>query len=145
MTTRWTLTFDCVNAPALAAFWAEALGYRPAPAPDGYATWEQWLTAFEVPEDEWDDGANLEDPAGLGPNLSFLKVPEPKVVKNRLHLDLRVTGGRNEPAEQRRTAILAKAEYLVSLGAVQLAEHRFGEVLDHLVMADPEGNEFCIV
>jgi hypothetical protein len=48
-----------------------------------------------------DDGAALEDPDGVGPRISFLKVPEPKAVKNRVHLDVQVGGGRAEPWEVR--------------------------------------------
>ena len=52
---------------------------------------------FEVPEDEWDDGAYVTDPDGVRPGISFLKVPESKVVKNRIHIDVNVGGGRQEP------------------------------------------------
>jgi Glyoxalase-like domain len=63
-----------------------------------------------------DDGAWLCDPEGVGPRLSLLRVPEPKVAKNRLHMDVRVAGA---------TALQPFPGH-------------------HVVMADPEGNEFCV-
>src|SRR5262245_39728278 len=92
MTTRWTLTFDCHDAATMARFWTVALGYVDSPPPEGWDTWEDWLRHFDVPEEEWGDGASLEDPQGVLPSVSFLKVPEPKTAKNRLHLDLQVSG-----------------------------------------------------
>lgn len=93
------LTFDCVDAPALAAFWALALGYVEAPPPEGWATWDAFLTDQQVPQEEWDEGAEIQPTSGTGPTISFLKVPEPKVAKNRVHLDVKVSGGRHiEPS-----------------------------------------------
>ncbi|MBO0866714.1 MAG: hypothetical protein J2P16_16765 [Mycobacterium sp.] len=86
MSTRWSVTIDCAHPPAMAQFWALALGYTVPPPPVGFTTWAEWLTHHNVPEEEWEDGAYLHDPDGVGPTLSFLKVPEGKVVKNRLHL-----------------------------------------------------------
>ncbi|MGI8701936.1 MAG: VOC family protein [Nocardioidaceae bacterium] len=145
MATRWTLTIDCAHPAALAAFWAEALGYTEAPPPDGFATWEQWLAEFGVPEDEWDDGASLHDPTGAGPQLSFLKVPEAKVVKNRLHLDVQVGGGRATPWEERWPRVEAAVERLGVAGATRLQVVDQQGRPDHVVMADPEGNEFCVL
>ena len=138
------LTFDCSDANAQAKFWAVALGYSPAPPPAGWDTWEAWLVDLEVPREEWDDGASLVDPAGIGPGISFLKVPEPKTAKNRLHLDLKVSGGRDVDQETRRTRIMAKVDEVVAAGATIQAEHAMGEHLDHVVLLDPEGNEFCV-
>jgi uncharacterized protein YndB with AHSA1/START domain len=104
------VTIDCADAARLAGFWAAALGYVPA---GGGPDW-----------------AALEEPSGAGPRLLFMRVPEPKVVKNRVHLDLNV--------EDR----LAEAERLVALGARQL--RTVAEGAGWMVMADPEGNEFCI-
>ncbi|MGG5258576.1 VOC family protein [Phycicoccus avicenniae] len=145
MTVRWTLTIDCVDAPWVARFWREALGYVDAPPPTGFATWEEWFDAFEVPEDERDDGASLVDPDGALPPVTFLAVPEPKVAKNRVHLDLQVSGGRHRPADERRAAVAATVERLVAAGGTVLAEHEIGGALDHVVVADPEGNELCVV
>ncbi len=99
MSVPWTVTIDCADPPTVAAFWKEALGYVDAPPPEGHDTWEDWLRHFGVPEEEWDDGASLHDPDGVGPRISFLKVPEPKVAKNRLHIDIQAGGGRRQPWE----------------------------------------------
>jgi len=96
MSTAWTLTFDCANPAALAAFWCQALGYVEGASPAGFATWEEWLASVGVPPEEWGDGAYIEDPAGLRPGISFLKVPEAKTAKNRVHLDVQAGGGRGE-------------------------------------------------
>jgi hypothetical protein len=145
MTTPWTITIDAARPAVVATFWRTALGYVEAPPPQGFDSWRDWFVACEVPEEEWDDGAALVDPTGAGPRISILKVPEPKTVKNRLHLDLQVSGGRVRPAEERRAAITAAVERLVAAGAVVLAEHAIGDALDHVVLADPEGNELCVV
>jgi hypothetical protein len=76
MTTRWSLTFDCHDAEAMARFWTVALGYVESPPPEGWDTWEDWLRHFDVPEEEWGDGASLQDPQGVLPKISFLRVPE---------------------------------------------------------------------
>lgn len=145
MTVHWTLTVDCVDAPRVARFWKEALGYVDAPPPTGFATWDEWFRAFDVPEDERDQGATLVDPEGVLPRVTFLAVPEPKVAKNRVHLDLQVSGGRHRPADERREAIAATVDRLVAAGGTVLAEHRHAGALDHVVVADPEGNELCVV
>ncbi|KAA2263383.1 VOC family protein [Solihabitans fulvus] len=145
MTTTWGLTVDCARPKELAKFWAVALGYVEPPPPAGFASWPDWFAEFDVPEDEWDDAAYLADPAGVGPTLSFLKVPESKVVKNRLHLDLKVGGGRQTPWEDRWPRVLAAAERLTAIGARVVSEEGLAGQPDHLVLADPEGNEFCLV
>lgn len=142
--TLWAMTVDCADPGVLAAFWAEALGYEPAPAPTGWASWQEWFDAFDVPEDERGVFA-LQDPTGAGPALSFLPVPEPKTVKNRLHLDLKVSGGRHVPWETRWPLVLAAVERLTRAGATVLQQHDLDGRGDHVVMADPEGNEFCVV
>ena len=145
MSTAWGLTFDCARPRELAAFWALALGYVEPPPPEGSASWEAWLVEQGVPEDEWDDGAYLADPTGTAPGLSFLRVPEPKTAKNRVHVDLKVSGGRNQPAELRRSRIQAVVDRLVAAGgALQHVDEHNGTV-DHVVMTDPEGNEFCVL
>ncbi len=144
MTTDWSITFDCHDAHVMLAFWKEALGYVDAPVPEGWDTWEEWLRHFEVPEDEWDDGGAIVDPDGRLPGISVLKVPEGKTAKNRLHLDLRVSGGRHVDQDVRRARITATVERLVAAGASVLRENRFDGHLDGVVMADPEGNELCV-
>ena len=145
MATEWTITFDCASAPVMAAFWKQALGYVDAPPPRGWDTWEDWLRHFDVPEDEWDDGAALVDPDGVAPRIGFIQVPEGKAAKNRLHLDVQVGGGRDQPWDEREKRITAKVAQLVGAGGSVLQEYREQHGLDHVVMADPEGNEFCVV
>jgi hypothetical protein len=146
MTTQWTLAIDCADPAGLAEFWALALGCQPSPPPAGFGSWEQWLVRYEVPEEEWNDGASRSDPVGRLPRLSFLKVPEAKVAKNRPHLDVQVGGGRDTvPWEQRWPRVLAELEKLVAAGATVLATVEELGQPDHVVLADPEGNEFCLL
>jgi hypothetical protein len=139
------VTMDCADARAMSRFWTLALSYEEAPPPEGWASWPGFLTDQGVPEDEWGDGAAIRPATGVGPTISFLKVPEPKVVKNRVHLDVKVSGGRNVDPRTRERRIRTKQAELVGAGALTLREDGVGADLDHLVMADPEGNEFCIV
>ncbi|QNE75131.1 VOC family protein [Streptomyces finlayi] len=145
MSTKWSLTIDCARPAELARFWALALGYVEKPPPAGFADWNAWFAHHEVPEDEWDDGAYLIDPDGAGPGISFLKVPEAKMVKNRLHLDVQAGGGRETPWEVRGPRVVAAVERLTAAGATVLREHEMRGRLDHVEMADPEGHEFCVV
>ena len=144
MTVVWAITVDCADPARLAAFWREALGYVDAPVPDGFASWDEWLIHWEVPPDEWNDGAYLVDPAGTRPSISFLKVPEPKIVKNRMHIDIKA-GGRNEPQEVRWPRVTETVQRLINAGATVVREDVVGDTPSHVVMADPEGNEFCVV
>lgn len=139
MAARIDLTLDCADAPALAAFWKTALGYVDEPPPAPFRTREEWLAQLDLPEDDSvDDAAWLCDPDGVGPRLSILKVPEPKTAKNRLHIDIRVPG--HGSVDERWARIRSESERLVRAGGTILEEcdgH-------HVVMADPEGNEFCV-
>lgn len=140
------LTFDCAEPAVLAAFWCVALGYEPAPPPSGWQTWEDWLRDMGVPEDEWDSGESIQDPAGRGPGISFLRVPEPKTAKNRIHLDVKVSGGRKVDPAERTRLIEAHVDRLVAAGGTVLARHEGPDGdLDHVVVADPEGDELCVV
>jgi hypothetical protein len=99
-----------------------------------------------VGEDELGIGQDcIVDPDRSGPRIWFQVVPEQKAVKNRLHLDISVSGGRAVPIETRRQRVDAEAERLAGLGASYV---RVGseEGLDHygVAMQDPEGNEFDI-
>jgi Glyoxalase-like domain len=145
MSTAWTITFDCADPAALAAFWRQALGYVDCTPPAGSATWEEWLAGVGVPPEEWGDGAYIEDPKGLGPGISFLKVPEAKTAKNRVHLDVQAGGGRDEPQEVRWARVQEAVARLTRAGATVVREDWQDGVPDHFVMADPEGNEFCVV
>jgi hypothetical protein len=146
MSTRIQLVIDCADPDRLTRFWAEALGYQVPPPPEGFDTWRAYWVNVGVPDEEMDDGDDsLVDPDGSGPRIWFQKVPEGKVVKNRLHLDLDASGGRTVPIDTRKERVIAMAERLIAAGATRvrvLSE----EGLDHYgeVMNDPEGNEFCI-
>jgi len=145
MADTWSMTFDSADPVALAGSWKTALGYVDAAPPSGFADWEEFFRCCDVPENERGDAAYLEDPAGQGPRMSFLKVPEPKAAKNRIHLDIQAGGGRGVPWEIRAPRVRAAVDRLVSAGATVLREDVVDGRLDHVVMADPEGNEFCVV
>ncbi|TDB82680.1 MULTISPECIES: VOC family protein [unclassified Micromonospora] len=138
------VTFDCADPAGLAAFWAEALGYRLPDPPGGFESWEQALEAMGVPPERRNDAAAVVDPDGSGPRLFFQRVPEGKQVKNRVHLDVRAAPGLQGDA--RMAALEAEAERLVSHGATRLRRHEPAPPLGtgHIVLADPEGNEFCL-
>jgi hypothetical protein len=138
MSRRVNLTVDCTAPAALVPFWKLALGYEDDAAPAPFETRDEWLAGLGVPPSERADGVWLYDPAGMGPPLSFQHVPEPKVAKNRLHLDVHV--GDAGTAEARWPQIAALAEALLAAGGAVLAEHPG----HHIVMADPEGNELCL-
>jgi hypothetical protein len=139
------MTMDCAEPRAQARFWAVALGYIERPPPAGFASWDAWSAHHGVPEAEWDDGAYLSDPEGVLPNLSFLKVPEGKVAKNRLHLDIQAGGGREVPWDTRWERVVEAVARLTAAGATVQYEGRVDGRPDHVVMADPEGNEFCVL
>jgi hypothetical protein len=111
------LTIDCHDPKSLATFWAEVLGWR--------VTYEEG------------DEVVIEPPEGSAecdvcPDLLFIRVPEDKTVKNRLHLDLR-------PDDQD-----AEVERVLSLGATRADVGQDGSE-SWTVLADIEGNEFCIL
>jgi hypothetical protein len=137
------VTFDCLNPDGLARFWAEVLHYELQNPPADFATWEEFLKKQGVPENEWDSASALVDPKGTGSRVYFQKVTEPKTVKNRLHLDVNVSGGSKVPDEERKKRIHAEAQRLIGLKATRL--NTFEESGEFwIVMADPEGNEFCL-
>jgi hypothetical protein len=137
------ITFDVADPAAVARFWAEALGYQLQPPPPPFGTWEEALDAWGVPPEERNDRSAVVDPAGHGPRLFFQRVPEGKVVKNRVHLDVRV--GTGLVGEERLAALEAECARLIPLGAARvrlLPADGFDESC--LVMQDVEGNEFCL-
>ena len=143
MATRFQATFDCTDPDRIARFWAAALDYQLQDPPTGYASWEAFLAAQGIPEEEWSRASAIVDPSGQGPRLYFQRVPEPKVVKNRVHLDLDVGGGPGSPQQERATRVDAAVERLIGQGATRLRVQD-----DHgaytVVMQDPEDNEFCL-
>jgi Glyoxalase-like domain len=144
--TRIQVTIDCADPGRLARFWADALGYRLEEPPDGFASWQDYWVSRGLPPEEVEDGYDsIVDPDGVRPRIWFQPVPEPKVVKNRVHLDLGVSGGRQVPLPTRRRRVDAEAERLVAAGAARLRVLS-EEAVDHyaVVMADPEGKEFCL-
>jgi hypothetical protein len=112
------ITFDCADPYALAVFWAQVTGYQQDP----------------------ENGNQPGDPEGLlvgpdgQPNLLFVTVPEPRTVKNRVHLDL-------EPDDRTRDQ---EVERLLGIGATLVADQRRPDGRGWVVLADPEGNELCI-
>ncbi|GAA2087660.1 VOC family protein [Brevibacterium salitolerans] len=155
------ITVDARDPRALALFWCEALGYAvPLPfgeqtAPPGgeeeaakqgdpFRAWEVFLAGAGVPSGQWNARAAAEDPAGLGPRLFFQRVPEGKSVKNRVHLDVRAAPGL--VGEERMAALEAECARLVAAGAARLERVDPAPPLEagFIVMADPEGNEFCL-
>ncbi len=76
--------------------------------------------------------------------LAFSRVPEGKTAKNRMHIDIRVAGEAPWDMAQREQLIREKAVELVTAGATTVREESYGEHLGHVVMLDPEGNEFCV-
>lgn len=146
MPVRFQLVIDCAGPDRLARFWAAALGYELAPAPAGFATWNDFYREPGVPEEELADGADrISDPEGQGPGIWFHVVPDAKAVKNRLHLDIHASGGRTVPIQTRRQQVDAEASRLAGQGAT-IARILYQEGLDHygVAMTDPEGNEFDI-
>ncbi|MDL9946872.1 VOC family protein [Gordonia sp. ABSL11-1] len=138
------VTFDCGDPAALAGFWADVLDYRIQSPPPGFDSWDAALEAMNVPPERRNDASALVDPAGAGPRLFFQRVPEGKSAKNRVHLDVRAAPG--AVGEERMAALEAECARLVDLGATREARHEPDPPLQagHIVMRDPEGNEFCL-
>ncbi|MQA32961.1 VOC family protein [Modestobacter roseus] len=152
MSRQVQVTFDAADPRALSIFWRDALGYvHPAPpgvdlpaGADPLAAWDDLLARMDVPEEQRNSSSALEDPDGPGPRLFFQQVPEGKVAKNRLHLDVRAAPGLQ--GEERMAALEAECDRLVALGAtrVQRFEPEPPMSAGFIVLTDPEGNEFCL-
>jgi catechol 2,3-dioxygenase-like lactoylglutathione lyase family enzyme len=138
------ITFDCADPAKLSAFWAEALGYRLQNPPPGFASWDEALAAMGIPPERRNDASALTDPEGAGPRVFFQRIPEGKVAKNRVHLDVRAAPGLHGDA--RMAALEAEAVRLAALGATRARRFEPEPPLGagHIVMSDPEGNEFCL-
>jgi hypothetical protein len=143
MATGIQVVFDCADPAALSRFWAEALHYRLQEPPDGFASWQDWLRDQGVPESEWNNASAIVDPEGHGPRIYFQRVPEPKAVKNRVHLDLNV-GARAAGEEENQPRVDAEVRRLQSLGATIARPGSVERGEYWVVMQDPEGNEFCV-
>jgi hypothetical protein len=148
VTVHFKVVFDAVDPHRLSAFWAAALGYEmednsalvervlgygaanedDVTTVDGRLAWRS-AAAIRHPDDPVDPGTGI----GGGRRILFVAVPEPKSVKNRLHLDLHVG----------RDRMHGEAARLCELGASMLREVR-EPASHHLTLADPEGNEFDI-
>jgi hypothetical protein len=126
MAIHWTLGCDAEDPHLLARFWATALDYVPEPG-------------YDEPH-----GASIIDPEGRGPAIGWLRVPEPKTAKNRVHIDIRVAGEPPWDLAQREQLIRAKVAQLLGIGATLVREESGPGYLAHVVMLDPEGNEFCV-
>jgi catechol 2,3-dioxygenase-like lactoylglutathione lyase family enzyme len=145
------LTIDCADPPRMVAFWSEALGYVPEPPPGDHATWREYWAAMGVPAEELPAGAgdvpeSIVDPEGQGPRVWFQQVPEPKATKNRIHLDLKVGGGRDVPLAVRTQRVTTTVDRLVKAGATVLRITDAPDMGHYAVqLQDPEGNEFDVV
>lgn len=118
------IVFDCGHAASLARFWAAAVDdYAVAPYDDEELA---RLRSLGITDTEDDPTVLVESAAG-GPRLWFQRVPETKVVKNRVHIDLRTDD------------LEAEIARLTALGAS--VSERFP---DNVILLDPEGNEFCL-
>ncbi|MEC3953810.1 VOC family protein [Nocardia sp. CDC153] len=135
------VTFDCAEPERVARFWCEVLGYVVPPPPKGFASWDEFDRS--LPPERQGSAFACIDPTGVGPRLFFQRVPEGKVVKNRVHLDVRV--GTGLVGDERVAALEAECARLEKLGAKKVELLRadgFNESC--LVMQDIEGNEFCL-
>ncbi|GGV02541.1 hypothetical protein GCM10010275_47000 [Streptomyces litmocidini] len=138
---EFQVTIDCARPVRLAAFWCEVLGYVLPPAPEGFATWEEYDRS--TPPEEQDRYFACTDPSGKGPRVLFQRVPEGKVVKNRVHLDVRA--GTGLVGEERLAVLEAECARLVELGATHLKTLYADEENESCItMQDIEGNEFCL-
>ena len=138
---QFQVTFDCAQPERVARFWCEVLGYFVPPPPEGFASWDDYDRS--LPPEDQDSWFACIDPSGVGPRLFFQRVPEGKVVKNRVHLDVRV--GTGLVGEERLATLEAECERLVALGAIRVRLLPADDENEScIVMQDIEGNEFCL-
>ena len=146
MAVSYQLVIDCTSPEPLGQPWVDTLHYLIAPPPSGFDSWDDFYRSIGVPEDELGTGADrIEDPNGEGPRFWFQIVPEKKSIKNRIHIDVNASGGRDVSLDTRRERVEAEAARLGSLGATRL-HTTVEEGLDHYTVSliGPEGNEFDI-
>ena len=123
---EFQVTFDCAEPARVARFWCEVLGYVVPPSAEGETSCSACV-----------------DPTGEGPRLFFQRVPEGKVVKNRVHLDVRV--GTGLVGDERLAALEAERARLTPLGASHVRTLLADDENEScIVMQDVEGNEFCL-
>ncbi|GGD26297.1 VOC family protein [Nocardioides daphniae] len=143
---EFQVTFDAHDPGRQALFWAEALGYRLQPPPGDFTSWDDALDAWGVPPEARNSRSAIVPEEGeSGPRVFFQQVPEEKSVKNRVHLDLRVAPGLS--GDDRAAAHEEAAERLVAAGATVVRRVPPSQEMgdgSFIVMADPEGNEFCL-
>ncbi|MFF3741170.1 VOC family protein [Streptomyces sp. NPDC002566] len=138
---KFQVTFDCADPERVARFWCEVLGYVVPPPPKGFDTWDDYTRS--LPPEEQGAWFACHDPSGVGPRLYFQRVPEGKVAKNRVHLDVGV--GTGLVGEERLATLKAECARLVALGAVCVRVLLADEENEScIVMQDVEGNEFCL-
>lgn len=138
------VVFDATSPHVLADWWAEALGWQVEPQDEsfinkmideGFAT--EADTVIHNGTKRWATGcAVIAEPGPGRPRLLFQQVPEPKSVKNRIHLDLR-------PGTQDPDELDAIRSQLFDMGATQVGRGQQGNH-QWIIFADPEGNEFCL-
>ena len=152
MSSTVQITFDARDPLTLSVFWKQVLGYvHPAPpgvqlepGDDPLAAWDEFLESSGVPVEMRNSSSALEDPEGTGPRIFFQQVPEDKVAKNRVHLDVRTASELRD--DERMAALEEECARLVALGATRLSRHEPEAPwsIGFIVLADPEGNEFCL-
>ena len=101
------------------------------PPPPGFATWEDF--EHSLPPERWGSAFACVDPSGVGPRLLFKRVPEGKVVKNRIHLDVIADAALEDEVERLETLGARVRNWAEEDGGLWC------------VMHDPEGNEFCVM
>src|SRR5438477_3641172 len=138
---KFQATFDCAEPERLARFWCEVLGYVMPPPPEGFTTWDDFNRT--LPPEKQGAWSACSDPSGVGPRLYFQRVPEGKIVKNRVHLDVRV--GTGLVGAERLAALTAERDRLIALGAVEVLLQEADDVNESCIwMNDVEGNDFCL-
>lgn len=146
------ITVDCHDPEKEARFWASVLGYV-IPGPPGvelgdeddpFDAWKDFVADLGIELGPENMRAAIADPEGVGPRLFFQTVPEDKTVKNRLHLDVRAAPGLE--GEERMETLEAECARLSRLGGSRLKRVDPDPPMEHgfIIMADPEGNEFCL-
>ena len=142
MAYEFQVAVDCADPHTLAGWWAETLGWQVEPSDEAFI--RRMISAGYAAESDtklhngvlvWKDGAAIRHPDGLerAPRLLFQQVPEPKTVKNRMHLDVRIGA---DDVEAAVAGLVARGAKFLHNG--QQGPHTW------VTLADPEGNEFCV-